>query len=126
MAAEEKKYVLDVISDGQTTRVIYPEAKVVGASPQKKFEGTIGALNEEESTTNLWANWGEDNKLPTTIREKIEAVPMASAAIAKLTSMMYGNGLVYYRNSDLRNGNTKVKRAYIPEVETFLRKLFSV
>ena len=71
-----------------------------------------------------WAAWGADDLLPTHIRTKIEKVSMAQQAIYRLTAMMYGNGLAYYRNSDLANATDKTKapRAYIPKVEQWLQR----
>ena len=69
----------------------------------------------------LWAPYGADDRQPSVIREKVNKVPMAGQAMYRLMSMMYGNGLCYHLNSDLENGTT-VKRAYLPEVESWLKR----
>ncbi|MEL7123471.1 MAG: hypothetical protein AAFO07_28755, partial [Bacteroidota bacterium] len=66
------------------------------------------------------APWGRDDRLPSRISELIYQVPMAGRAIQKLTQMMFGNGIAYYQNAELANGN-KVQRAFVPIVEDFLK-----
>lgn len=68
-----------------------------------------------------WAPYGQDDLLPTIIREKVEQVSMAGQTMYRLMAMMYGNGLMYYKNSDLAKG-ANVERAYIPEVEEWLAR----
>jgi len=66
-----------------------------------------------------WAPYGQDDRLPSMIREKVEQVSMAGQTMYRLMAMMYGNGLMYYKNSDLARG-TNVERAYIPEIQDWL------
>lgn len=68
-----------------------------------------------------WAytHWGDDDLLPTMMRQKVASVPIAGATLKKKVDMMLGKGLIYYKNADLAKG-VKVERAYIPEVEDFL------
>lgn len=66
-----------------------------------------------------WAYWGDNDLLPTEMRQKVEAVPIAGAVLAKKISMMEGNGLVYFKTADLAKG-MKVERAYDPRVEMWL------
>ena len=69
------------------------------------------------------ANWGRNDQLPTEIRCAIERVPMAGAAVAKLSKMMYGEGLYYYSDQEfVETGN--IRKAHNPEVEAFLRRNF--
>jgi len=111
-----KNLVLDVIKkDGNYTTVL-PEAEFRGAAKISQ------APFPDEEVEGEWARWGANDSLPTDIRRKIEKSPMAGQTINKLISMMYGNGLAYYRNSDLREGNLNPKRAYIPEVELWLKR----
>lgn len=104
------------------------EGKMVAALPDTRFTNAGGKMEitvpkaPKDQTSQKWIEWGSNDKLPTEIREKIEKVPMAGTAIYKLISMMYGNGLAYYRNSDLQDGNLSPQRAYIPAVERFLKK----
>jgi len=117
----EKNIVLDVIQhkDG-SFKAILPEAKIRNMEPVKKL--TKAPLPEQQTQGMDWAPWGKNDRLPTEIRCKLEKVPMAGTAISKLIAMMYGNGLAYYRNSELQDGKTKVKRAHIPAIESFLQK----
>lgn len=123
--------VLDVVKDPTTgkPRAILPEAKFANnlvnnypynpvTAPQEG--NTLSTIPREETDGYRWANWGSNDLLPTDIRCKIMQSPMASSAIYKLIKMGYGNGLAYYKNNDLRNGN-KVERAYIPAVEEWLK-----
>lgn len=67
-----------------------------------------------------WAPWGVNDRMPTILREKVEKVPMAGQAVYRLAKMMYGNGLYYFRTEELQDG-PKVKRAYIPQVDAWLK-----
>lgn len=86
----------------------------------RKAQPTPGAYPSEIVDGERWARWGYRDNLPSLIREKIYAVPMAAQATWKLVQMMFGNGIGYYRNEDLRNGN-KIQRYYSPAIERFLR-----
>lgn len=66
-----------------------------------------------------WAYWGDDDLLPTKMSQKIAAVPIAGAVLAKKISMLEGNGIVYFKTADLAKGAT-VDRAYMPKIEMWL------
>lgn len=119
----ERKIAISLLGTPETGLVaIPPSAKFRGTEVVKKFEGTVGAIAEEESQNSKWAHWGINDNQPLEIREMIEAVNMASAVMPRLIASMYGNGLIYYNNDDLHDGNTTVARAYNQEVENFLKK----
>lgn len=113
---------IDVVQreDGKL-KAILPEARIVTDLPQKK-DVSQAPYDDMETSGYKWAPWGKNDRLPTEIRSKIEKVPMAGVAIYKLTAMMYGNGLAYYRNSDLESGNTNIQRAYEPKIEAWMKK----
>lgn len=91
--------------------------------PEKKYRGTKVDNPEEETLNEKWGKWGNNDNLPVKVRKKLAEVPMAGIAIEKLITMMFGNGIAYYRNSDLSDAEEPaIKRAYIPAVEQFLRK----
>ena len=113
-----KKIAIDVAEVNGKITAFLPEAKFT----QKKDQVTKVPRPQEDIDGLPWIQWGDRNALPTDIREKIGKVPMAGTAIYKLIAMMYGNGLAYYRNSDVTDGETTPPRARIPEVEFFLRK----
>lgn len=127
------KLVIDVVTDPTTgqARAVLPEVKFSQnianqhhhyQTPTATEEGnTLVGIPREETDGWRWANWGANDCLPTDIRTKIIQSPMASSAVYKLIKMGYGNGLTYFRNSDLRDGETTVKRAFIPEVEQWLK-----
>lgn len=120
----ENTRTLNVIADQSTGKILQtlPEAHLVADKPMKVWQGTTGAIDETESNNNTWANWGIADNRPTEFREKLQKCNMASAVIARLIASMYGNGIIYYNNDDLYDGNTTVQRAYNPAVEEFLRK----
>ena len=109
---------IDIVQDRDKMKALLPDDIV-----------TIGAKNSQETKMPLpleaaeggysYAFWGMDNMLPNRIREKLEAVPIATSTIYKLAAMMYGNGVAYYRVDDLKDGY-KVKRAYDKKIETWL------
>lgn len=111
--------------DGQMT--ILPDANFtsygsrINPPSHHQAKPTPAILPTEKTAGYDWAPWGQNDCLPTTIREKLYSVPMATRAVYQLTQMMYGNGLMYYRNSELKDG-PQVTRAYIPEIEQFLRQ----
>lgn len=129
------KLVIDVVQDKSTGRQLaIPHSKAFSAnianyqldttiSPDRATgdTNTLAAIPREDTDGYLWAPWGTKDQLPTDVRCKIMNSPMASSAVYKLIKMMFGNGLAYYRNSDLAAGN-KIQRAYVPEVEQWLRQ----
>ncbi|HQU51425.1 MAG TPA: hypothetical protein PK643_00355 [Saprospiraceae bacterium] len=117
----DKRIRIDVTSVAGNHQAHLPGVKVTTMEPQKK--AITKAPFPKDSTglgSGKWATWGNKDNLPTDIRQKLEKVPVASAAIYRLVAMMYGNGLSYYNNQDLKDGNTKVKRAYTQEIEDWL------
>jgi hypothetical protein len=127
MIEQDEKYMtLEVAEVDGVHQVLMPEAIGYSDSPfdEPKVDGrprpTLPDLPEEETDGYPWARWGGNDLLPTIVRNKIEEVPMAGSAIYRLVQMMYGNGLMYYRNRDLLDG-PKIRRAYIPKVERWLR-----
>ncbi|MEM9928921.1 MAG: hypothetical protein AAF840_03790 [Bacteroidota bacterium] len=100
-----------------------PGSTVWGApSVDANAEPTRFTVPREEHSGWNWAPWGTKDDIPTLVRTKVEDVPMAGQAMYRLMAMMYGNGLVYYRNSDLLNDPTTVQRANIPIIENFLNR----
>jgi len=130
----EGKYITaHIVEDGGVTKCILPSASFydvkmnagTGTSRRPKVDSspqeTVGILPYEKTSGYDWAPWGEDDCLPTTIREKLYSVPMAGRAIYQLVQMMYGNGIAYYNNRELQDG-PKVSRAFTPKIESFLSK----
>lgn len=118
-------YELHIIEQHGELTAILPDVKVraqdyMEPATDRAAYPTMAPLPDDETIGYRWAPWGHDDCLPTLIREKIYSVPMAARAIYQLTQMMYGNGIAYFRNSELEDG-PKVSRAFIPQVEQFLR-----
>lgn len=83
-----------------------------------------GALPTPEAFSDLDADkafqpWGDDNLWPVRTREKLQNSTTAYPLIAKAACMMYGKGIVYYR--EVRTGNEKtIDWTPIPEIDEFL------
>lgn len=67
-----------------------------------------------------WAFWGDNDLLPTTMRQKMEAVPIAGATLEKKTSMMIGEDLIWVKTEDYRRFGLAAEQVYVPEVEDFM------
>lgn len=92
------------------------------AKAQQLADATLTPVPRSIDTSGYqWANWGDDDRWPTTMRCKLLKVPMAGEAIRRKVAMMYGNGLAYYRNTDLEGDEVKIRRAYEPGIENWLR-----
>lgn len=69
-----------------------------------------------------YAPWGlfvGDDSLPNRIERKFETVSIAQQAVLKLAKLLYGNGIVYFREKDLaRTANPE--RHYDPAIEEFM------
>lgn len=89
------------------------------ASPEA---GTV-ATPETFSDTDVakeFQPWGDDNLWPVKTREKLQNSTTAYPLIAQSACMMYGKGIVYYR--EVRNGNEKtIDWNPIPDVDKFLQ-----
>ncbi len=124
-ATQDNKITLQVIDpgDGGKPIAVFPEAKVYSTNPTKMATGGSRApMPRELNQGYAWAPWGAKDMLPTKMRCGIREVPIASAAMQKKIELMHGNGLIYYKNSDLAGGNIKVKRHYDPVVEMWAQK----
>lgn len=127
-AAPDNGIQLQVVQVGDQLVVAHDDFYTFG---QKIGRGGVsGAQKADMSTPPIpswtdngyqWAYWGDNDRLPTTMREKIEASPIGGATVAKKISLLEGNGLVYFKTSDLAKG-TKVERAYLPEVEDWMEE----
>lgn len=128
---QHKKHAFVVAEEKNTGKMktFLPAARVQGYNKNgKRITSRNTRAEETRADLNLygdnkpWSSWGIDDLLPTRIRQGIESVPIASTTVADLVRMMYGNGIVYYRKSDLKDGDNTVNRAFIPEVENFIEE----
>jgi hypothetical protein len=119
----ERQLQIQVTEDGHGNyKAQLPGARIGvanGITDKKKL--TKAPFPREEVDGWEWAPWGVGDCLPDTIERKIRKVPMAGIVVKKLVSMMYGNGIAYYRNSDIMDDGT-VTRARIPKVEQWLMR----
>lgn len=67
-----------------------------------------------------WAYWGVDDLLPTTMRQKVELVPIAGATLEKKISMMIGEDLQWVRTEDYRRFGVNAEPVYNSEVEEWM------
>ncbi len=120
----EEVFKLDVITMNKRTQVLPAYTKYhQGPPPGTPATGdtaTQGAAPTEIETGYQHAPWGATDRMPTTLRLKLAKVSIAGRTINQLVQMMYGNGLVYVRNSDYAADRAALKPAYIPEVEDWL------
>lgn len=67
-----------------------------------------------------WAWWGDNDKLPTTMREKVELVPIAGTTLEKKISMMMGEDLVWVKTEDYRRFGIEAEQVYNAEIEDWM------
>lgn len=119
----QEKIVLDVHKTEKGYKVTRPSHYLpdLAISPTEintKGEITLGEIPRELHEGYEWAVWGNSDNRPTVIRKSFQRVGIAGRVQHDLAKMMFGNGLVYHRKSDLAMGN--YDPAYIPAVEEFL------
>lgn len=68
-----------------------------------------------------WGEWDGDDNLPNRIEAKFSKVSIAAQAALKLAKLLYGNGLVYFKEADLAR-SAQPLRHYHPLVEDFLQE----
>ena len=117
--------IFDVANMPDGSLTLLPEARTTsGSGEPNKFKPSAAEFPADGSTE--WARWGDMDDSPTSWRESLEHVPIAMAAIRKMVSIAYGNGIAYVLDSDLHavaRGEAKtVRRAYIPEIEQFKKE----
>ena len=113
---------IDVVDYNGQTRAIYPEARLSTRSRRDTAPKPTQAAHPPEWTSGFeWAPWGADDCRPNIICDKIFNTPIAGRAIREMAGMMYGNGLVYYKRSDLALG-TKIQRHFDPTIEQWMKR----
>ena len=71
----------------------YTRRQKVSASPTA-LDKTTPPVPTYTDPGLTWAWWGDNDRLPTTMREKVELVPIAGTTLEKKISMMVGEDLV--------------------------------
>lgn len=121
----EEKIVFNVAEQDGKFAAFRPRISTVSMAPDAADAPGAGitriAYPDHETAGWGWAPWGDDNLLPTHIRQKLEKAGMPMQALYKLAALMYGNGLAYHRRSDLAGEDATIRRAWVPEVEAFLQ-----
>lgn len=125
MTNEAPALQLEILQVGEQLHATLPPVKAYTEQPPGVGEGkpriTQAPVPVESDTGYRWAPWGDRDDIPQRVRKAINRVPMAGVAIKKLIEMMYGNGIAYYRNSDLEQGN-RIQRAYSWKVHNWLQQ----
>ena len=67
-----------------------------------------------------WAYWGDNDLLPTSMREKVEEVPIAGATLEKKIAMMVGEDLIWVKTKDYRRFGIEAEQQYVAEVEDWM------
>lgn len=116
---------IDVIQNvGGKPFATLPEARIFdGGKKETAPRVTLGRYPDEVETGYAWAPWNspwdrKDN-FPTVIRRKIND-SIAGTVVDRKAKKLFGNGLIYYRESDIRAGGSDIAPAYIQEVEDWL------
>lgn len=117
--------ILHALTDATGKTTVVQDGFIFGgqkmSAPQKKSDMTMPPVPSWTDNGVRWAWWGDDDKLPTKMRELVEQVDIAGATLDKKIKMMAGNGLVYYKTKDMANG-PNVERAWLPEVEDWMEE----
>lgn len=105
---------ITVIHDRQYTR-----AQKVAKSPLA-LDKTMPPVPVYTDGGITWAWWGDNDRLPTTMREKVELVPIAGTTLEKKISMMVGEDLVWVKTEDYRRFGIEAEQQYVAEVEDWM------
>lgn len=66
-----------------------------------------------------WGQYAGDDNLPNRLEYKCDLVPFTRSVIERIAKMLFGNGLIYVKQSDLAK-SAMPERQYIQGVEDFL------
>jgi hypothetical protein len=119
------EYIVDVIQVEDRFMAVADEYRRPRTTPQRSdaqaYDKTTPPVPTWLDRAVLWAAWGDDDRMPTRMREKIEAVPVAGAVLDKKIRFLQGTRLVYFKNADIAKG-AEAMPAYMPQVEAFLKE----
>jgi hypothetical protein len=120
--APDDKILLNVIQYEDRVTVIHDNAftgKQRISKPVAADKSTPPVPNWTDNGVN-WAYWGDNDRLPTAMRQKVELVPIAGAALKKKIDFMVGEDLQWFKTEELRKFGNKAEQVYDPEVEAFM------
>lgn len=103
-----------VVNAGPNSAIVSMLSPDAGTQPSKPS-------HSDEDTDATYQPWGENNDWPTVAREKTEKSTTAFPLIARMVALMFGRGIVYYR--EVRDGD-KITQDFtpIPEIDDFLQQ----
>jgi len=123
----DKKIVLNAVEVDGKLRVLPSDFFTKGqrfgggAAAQKVTDKTIPPAPALDGMGVEWAYWGDDDRLPSKMAQKVfSEVPIAGATLARKVAMLLGDELVYFKTADLRKGGNQAERTFVPEIEDFL------
>ena len=114
----DEKITFHVIQTGDNVMALHDGA-YSGNRPVNADKTTPPIPNWTDPGTR-WAFWGDDNLWPTQMRQKMELVPIAGAAIAKKLNLMQGEGIVWYKTDEYRRVGHQAEPQFLPEVQDFM------
>ena len=117
----ETTVIFNVLDTGDGVMALHDGASGIGQkySPKNAVPTAPNVPTWTEMGTN-WAFWGNNDKLPTTMREKMELVPIAGAAIAKKVNFMVGEELAFYFADEFSKNGFSATPVYSNEIEDFM------
>lgn len=119
--AVDNKVTFHVIEhNGGIMTAIHDGAYAGAAVGPTNAEKTLPPVPTWTDTGTRWAHWGDNDLWPTILRQKMELVPIAGAAIAKKINLMQGEGLVWYKTDEFRRLGHKAEPVYLPEVDDWM------
>lgn len=124
----EPKIVVEVEKIGENVREIkrfLPEnagfsAPDNGGYTDPSKVATQLPFDKYDPNTLPYQMWGDStqNNFPTTVRQKIESVPLAVRALQRLSEMICGEGIGYALNADIAKG--EINPYFSQEIDDFL------
>jgi len=123
LPANDEKITFHVIQAGSEVMAIHDGAySGKSAINPKNANKTAPAVPIWADNGTRWAYWGDNNLLPTSMRQKMELVPIAGAAIAKKINLMQGEGIVWYKTDEYKRVGHQAEPQFLPEVEDFMEE----
>lgn len=117
---------LGIVTDktGKVVEVYQTPTARFAAVGSKSDSPVVAPAKGKNNLTSLTrhAYWGKDDKLPNLILDAIEEVPIAANAIRYNAEALMGKEVIYVKKSDIAKGEMNLQRAFLPEVETFLKQ----
>lgn len=121
-ATNDDKIVLQVLQVEDRITVVHDYGHTGGQkiSSPVALDKTMPPVPTWTDNGVSWAYWGDDDLWPTTMRQKMELVPIAGATLERKISMMVGEDLIWVKTEDYRRFGLEAEQVYNSEVEDFM------